>query len=202
VRDALRIAMRVLCQHRIGLVTSCLYSRSEHHSCVHASAQGQQQQGVAAQPLCFDPTGVGELVFAAAALAAFAEPGSFFDTSEAFSMGRMVAQIPNEDPARLARVQDAKWRTIGVREASRAARLGYTTLAQLQCTYMQPTACVLLLLRGMFSVFGAFVSVLQVDCGALQRQVGERQAKEAFDAQRDRCNCLAALAIHLLQKSW
>lgn len=30
-------------------------------------------------------------------------------------MGRLVAQIPNEDPARLARVQDAKWRTIGVR---------------------------------------------------------------------------------------
>ena len=29
-------------------------------------------------------------------------------------MGRLVAQIPNEDPARLARVQDAKWRTIGV----------------------------------------------------------------------------------------
>ena len=46
------------------------------------------------------------------------------------------------------------------------------------------------------------MSVLQVDCGALQRQVGERQAKEAFDAQRDRCNSLAALAVHLLQKSW
>ncbi|KAL0029410.1 hypothetical protein WJX77_005278 [Trebouxia sp. C0004] len=61
-------------------------------------------------------------------------------------MGRLVAQIPNEDPARLARVQDAKWRTIGV------------------------------------------------DCGALQCQVGERQAKEAFDAQRDRD--WAALAQH------
>ena len=47
------------------------------------------------------------------------------------------------------------------------------------------------------------MSILQVDCDALQRQVGERQGKEAFDAQRDRCNvapvnCLAALAIHLL----
>lgn len=30
-------------------------------------------------------------------------------------MGRLMSQIPNEDPARLARVQDAKWRTIGVR---------------------------------------------------------------------------------------
>ncbi len=89
MRDALRIAMRVLCQHRIGLVTSCLYSRSEHHSCVHASAQGQQQQGVAAQPLCFDPTGVGELIFAAAARAAFAELGSVFDTSSAFSYGQV-----------------------------------------------------------------------------------------------------------------
>jgi hypothetical protein len=29
-------------------------------------------------------------------------------------MGRMVAQIPNEDPERLKRVLDAKWRTIGV----------------------------------------------------------------------------------------
>ncbi len=171
---------------------------------MHASAPGQQQQGIAAQPLCFDPTGVGELVVAAATFAAFAEPGSLFDTSEAFSMGRMVAQIPNEDPARLARVQDAKWRTIGVGEALRAARLGYTTLAQLHCTWIcNPRhANVLFLLRGIFSVFDAVVSVLQVDCGALQRQVGERQAKEAFDAQRDRCNCLAALAIHLLRKSW
>ena len=119
-------------------------------------------------------------------------------------MGRMVAQIPNEDPARLARVQDAKWRTIGVREVLRAARVGYSTLAQLLCTWICTPrhASVLLLLRKMLSVFEAFVSVLQVDCGALQRQVGERQAKEGFEAQRDRCNCLAALAIHLLQKSW
>lgn len=29
-------------------------------------------------------------------------------------MGRLVAQIPNEDPDRLKRVMDAKWRTIGV----------------------------------------------------------------------------------------
>ena len=105
---------------------------------MHASAPGQQQ-GIAAQSLCF-AIGVGQF-FAAAALAAFTEPGSVFDTFEAFSMGRMVAQIPNEDPARLARVQDAKWRTIGVREASHATILGYTTLAQLQCTYMQSTAC-------------------------------------------------------------
>ena len=83
---------------------------------MHASALGQQQ-GIAAQPLCFDPVGVGESVFAAAALAAFAELGSTVDTSELSAMGRLVAQIPNEDPARLARVQDAKWRTIGVREA-------------------------------------------------------------------------------------
>lgn len=64
-----------------------LYSDRRNHSCVHASASGQQQQGIAAQPLCFDPTGVGELVFAAAALAAFAELGRVFDTSEAFSNG-------------------------------------------------------------------------------------------------------------------
>ena len=95
-----------------------LDSRRRNHSCEswHASAPGQQQ-GIAAQPLCLDPIGVGETVFAAAALAAFAEPGSVFDTSEFSAMGRLVAQIPNEDPARLARVQDAKWRTIGVREA-------------------------------------------------------------------------------------
>ena len=30
-------------------------------------------------------------------------------------MGRGIAQLPNEDPARLGRVQDAKWRSIGVR---------------------------------------------------------------------------------------
>mmetsp|Transcript_10904 Transcript_10904/g.18922 ORF Transcript_10904/g.18922 Transcript_10904/m.18922 type:complete len:368 (+) Transcript_10904:113-1216(+) len=29
-------------------------------------------------------------------------------------MGKMVAQIPNEDPERLKRVLDAKWRTIGI----------------------------------------------------------------------------------------
>lgn len=29
-------------------------------------------------------------------------------------MGRLVAQVPNEDPDRLKRVMDAKWRTIGV----------------------------------------------------------------------------------------
>ncbi|GLI69089.1 hypothetical protein VaNZ11_013634 [Volvox africanus] len=29
-------------------------------------------------------------------------------------MGRLVAQVPNEDPERLKRVLDAKWRTIGV----------------------------------------------------------------------------------------
>lgn len=34
-------------------------------------------------------------------------------------MGRLVAQIRNEDPARLARVQDAKWRTIGVSEITK-----------------------------------------------------------------------------------
>lgn len=53
---------------------------------VHASAAGQ---GIAAQPLCFDPTGVGELIFAAAARAAFAELGSVFDTSSAFSYGQV-----------------------------------------------------------------------------------------------------------------
>lgn len=30
-------------------------------------------------------------------------------------MGKIVSQIPNEDPERLKRVLDAKWRTIGVR---------------------------------------------------------------------------------------
>lgn len=104
-------------------------------------------------------------------------------------MGRLVAQIPNEDPARLARVQDAKWRTIGVREASRVATLRYSALVPLQCTWIcNPRhASVCLLVRCIFSVIKAFESILQVDCGALQRQVGERQAQEAFDAQRDRC---------------
>eukprot|EP00891_Asterochloris_glomerata_P005719 jgi/Astpho2/5719/fgenesh1_pm.00079_%23_56_t len=37
-------------------------------------------------------------------------------------MGRLTAQIPNEDPARLQRIQDAKWRTIGVRHASCTAQ--------------------------------------------------------------------------------
>ena len=69
--------------------------------------------------------------------------------------------------------------------------LGYATHGMRASSY----------LRWTFSVLEAFVSILQVDCGALQRQVGERQAKEAFDAQRDRCNCLAALASNLLQNS-
>lgn len=47
-------------------------------------------------------------------------------------MGRLVAQIPNEDPARLARVQDAKWRTIGVSKASCIACVMQLVLVQLQ----------------------------------------------------------------------
>lgn len=47
-------------------------------------------------------------------------------------MGRLVAQIPNEDPARLARVQDAKWRTIGVSNASCIACVTQLVLVQLQ----------------------------------------------------------------------
>ena len=82
-------------------------------------------------------------------------------------MGRLVAQIPNEDPARLARVQDAKWRTIGVSCA----------LAAFLSTARWITAQNLLKL---------LFPRAQVDRGALERQLGERQAKQAFDAQRDR----------------
>jgi hypothetical protein len=32
-------------------------------------------------------------------------------------MGRLIHQLPNEDPARLSRVLDAKYRCIGVRHA-------------------------------------------------------------------------------------
>jgi hypothetical protein len=35
--------------------------------------------------------------------------------TNAFEMGRLVSQIPNEDSARLSRVMDAKYRVIGVR---------------------------------------------------------------------------------------
>ena len=38
---------------------------------------------------------------------------------------------------------------------------------------------------------------MQVDCGALQRQVSERQAKEAFDAQRDRYSHFALLPSNI-----
>ncbi len=33
-------------------------------------------------------------------------------------MGRLVAQVPNEDPDRLRRILDAKYRSIGVRRLS------------------------------------------------------------------------------------
>ena len=42
---------------------------------------------------------------------------------------------------------------------------------------------------------------MQVDCAALQRQVGERQSKEAFDAQRDRCDCLTLASASSLLHS-
>ncbi len=44
-------------------------------------------------------------------------------------MGRLVAQVPNEDPERLKRVLDAKWRTIGVgtQTAERYALLSRTS---------------------------------------------------------------------------
>lgn len=35
-------------------------------------------------------------------------------------MGKLIAQITNEDPERLKRVLDAKWRTIGVSVCSNA----------------------------------------------------------------------------------
>ena len=53
-------------------------------------------------------------------------------------MGRLVAQIPNEDPSRLARVQDAKWRTIGVNPA----RLMFAAAYRLRTAFLSlDTAC-------------------------------------------------------------
>ena len=60
-------------------------------------------------------------------------------------MGRLMSQIPNEDPARLARVQDAKWRTIGVRHDWKALLLLLTILSPINSfqgmSLAQTTVC-------------------------------------------------------------
>ena len=38
-------------------------------------------------------------------------------------MGKLVSQVPNEDPERLSRVLDAKYRTIGVDPEALAAQV-------------------------------------------------------------------------------
>lgn len=52
------------------------------------------------------------------------------------TMGRLVSQIPNEDPARLARVQDAKWRTIGV-----CVALGLAHTCRWLCDHFPNLSC-------------------------------------------------------------
>lgn len=55
-------------------------------------------------------------------------------------MGRLMSQIPNEDPARLARVQDAKWRTIGVKHDWKALLLLLAILSPIKSFQGMPLA--------------------------------------------------------------
>lgn len=55
-------------------------------------------------------------------------------------MGRLMSQMPNEDPARLARVQDAKWRTIGVKQDWNALLLLLAKLSAMERFQGMPLA--------------------------------------------------------------
>ena len=134
---------------------------------------------------CLQCLEVPSLSAASAALGAGKEPGyALVPYPRSLKMGRLTSQIPNEDPARLARVQDAKWRTIGV------TLHGTCLCFQLAASFSprKSPGMPLVFSQRVPQLLKAASSCTQVDCNALQRQVGERQAKDAYDTQRDRCS--------------